>query len=244
VEAERQAEKAYAAYQQKDYTGAIELYEKAYGAAPSADALFNIARVYDLGLRDRSRAIEFYRRYVSDSDASAERIRQVNQRLTQLEEAELAETEKRPPTPTAVDSSPPDGASARAAPVSADPERDGGLAWSSWKVAALTVGASGVVALGVGAGYGAALVGKAKRANRECDGNACASQTGVDAARAAARDARVANWALGIGGSLVASAALLWLLEPEPPNRSQRGSLRLTPIAGSYELGAALTGRW
>jgi hypothetical protein len=54
----------------------------------------------------------------------------------------------------------------------------------------------------------------------------------------------VANWTLGIGGSLVASAALLWLLEPEPPNRSQRGSLRLTPIAGSSELGAALTGRW
>jgi tetratricopeptide (TPR) repeat protein len=247
AEAERYAAQAYAAYQKKDYAEAVALYQEALQAAPSADALFNIARIYDLGLRDRPLAITFYRRYVSDPGATPERIKRTNQRLTELKDAELAETETDPsthPVAAPVVAAPAVAETLAAASWAADPGREGDSAWSNWSIAALTSGAAGTVALSVGIGYAVALKSAAGRANHECDGNDCRSQSGVEAAQAAARYERVANLGLGIGGGLLAGAALMWLLEPDSPQASRQAAVQLAPIAGASELGATLTGSW
>lgn len=239
AEAELSAAQAYDAFQRKDYASAVALYQKAFEAAPSADALFNIARVYDLGLRDRPLAITFYRRYVSDPGATPEGIKRANERLTELREAEVAELETRPAAPRAAPPAP----TPVVVPASAPSEQDAGAGWSGLKTAALASGAAGAVALAVGVGFGVSLLSTADRANRECDGNACSSQRGVDAARAAARDARWANWGFGVGGGLLAGAALMWLLDPGTDPAAEAG-MTLSPSAGAGELGVALAGRW
>ncbi len=241
AEAERSAAQAYEAFQRRDYASAVALYQRAFEAAPSADALFNIARVYDLGLRDRPLAITFYRRYVSDPGATPERIERANERLTELREAEIAELTTRPAGPRAVQPAP---APAPVAAPSAPLQQDRGADWSGTEIAALASGAAGAVVLGVGAVYGISLLSTAERANRECDGNDCSSQRGVDAARDAARDARWANWGLGVGGGLLAGATLLWLLAPGAEQAAPPASMKLSPIAGAGELGVALGGRW
>jgi tetratricopeptide (TPR) repeat protein len=57
--AELHAELAFEAYEDNQYERALALYEMALAAADSADILFNIARVYDRGLGDRVRALEY-----------------------------------------------------------------------------------------------------------------------------------------------------------------------------------------
>jgi tetratricopeptide (TPR) repeat protein len=239
--AELSAAQAYDAFQRRDYASAVALYQKAFEAAPSADALFNIARVYDLGLRDRPLAITFYRRYVSDPGATPERIKRANERLTELREAEIAELTTRPTAPPAAQPAP--APPPIAVPAIAPLEQDAGSEWSSSTVAALTLGAAGAVALGVGVGFGVSLLSTAERANRECDGNECSSQRGVDAARAAARDARWANAGLAVGGGLLAGAAIVWLLDPGA-EQAPPAAMKLSPTAGAGELGVALAGRW
>jgi hypothetical protein len=241
AQAELSAAQAYEAFQRKDYASAVALYQAAFEAAPSADALFNIARVYDLGLRDRSLAITFYRRYVSDPGATPERIQRANERLTELREAEVAELTTRPAPPPLAQPAP---APPEPLAAPASPEQDTGAEWSASKTAALATGAAGAVALGVGVGFGISLLSTAERANRECDGNDCRSQRGVDAARAAARDARWATWGLAVGGSLLAGATLIWLLEPDASPAAEPAHVKLSPIAGASELGLALAGSW
>ena len=234
AEAEALAERAYAAYVARDYAAAVALYSHAFERAPSADALFNIARIYDMGLRDRALAISFYRRYLSDPGASPDRIQRANVRLAELRLAEQAELTV-PPAPEAAPRAQPNEPPAAAADESA------GL--SGWQIAAIVAGTTGAVATGLGAVYGVTVLSDAERANENCDGDRCQSQVGIDAARAASRHATVATWGVAAGASLMAGGALLWLLDPgadAPP----RPDVRVDPIASASELGLALSGRW
>ena len=61
--AEAFATEAFEAYERKEYEQAVALYRKALEASPSADIIYNLARIYDSKLKDRQRAVEFYRRY-------------------------------------------------------------------------------------------------------------------------------------------------------------------------------------
>jgi tetratricopeptide (TPR) repeat protein len=234
AEAEALAERAYEAYVARDYATAVALYSHAFERAPSADALFNIARIYDMGLRDRALAISFYRRYLSDPGASPDRIQRANVRLAELrlaEQAELAAPPAPEPAPRPVES--------EARPSDAD----GSAGLSSWQVAAIVVGATGAVATGLGAVYGVTVLSDAERANENCDGDRCRSQVGVDAARAASRHATLATWGIAAGAGLMASGALLWLLDPGAGDAA-RGDMRVDPIASASELGLALSGEW
>jgi hypothetical protein len=79
--AERFAARAFAAYREKDYATAVALYLQAYDAAPSADMLFNIARIYDSGLSDGTRATRYYREYIASPDAEPARISIASERV-------------------------------------------------------------------------------------------------------------------------------------------------------------------
>lgn len=234
AEAEALAERAYEAYVARDYATAVALYSHAFERAPSADALFNIARIYDMGLRDRALAISFYRRYLSDPGASPERIVRANVRLAELRLAEQAELTA-PPAPEAAPRR--EASEARASAT----EASGGL--SGWHVAAIVMGTTGAVATGLGAVYGVTVLSDADRANDDCDGDRCRSQLGIDAARAASRHATLATWGVSVGAGLMASGALLWFLDPSADDAPRR-DVRVDPVASASELGLALSGSW
>ena len=54
--AESYAAEAFQAYAEKDYPRAVALYQQALDAAPSADIVYNIARIYDTKLEDAAHA--------------------------------------------------------------------------------------------------------------------------------------------------------------------------------------------
>lgn len=242
VGAERYADEAFQAYSKKDYAKAVALYRKAYDAAASADILYNIARIYDTGLRDRPLAITFYRKYVGDPGATPERIVTANERIALLRAAEEAAAA---PTPDVSAMSKPPVVSPAVPLTGAKPERDAGF---PMKVAGISTAAAGVVLLGVGVGMGVAAKSKADVADKYCDGNDCTSQRGVDANEDAKSKAKVSTIGLVTGGVLVGTGVTLWLIGNKRASREHSvgslSNLRLSPIAGASEFGAILSGRW
>jgi tetratricopeptide (TPR) repeat protein len=240
AKAEDLAARAFDAYRQGRHTDALDLYEQAYASAPSADALYNIARVYDVGLGDRTRAIAAYERCLLEPGASPERLARAGERLMQLRSsAALAlPAQSWPAEPNAP--APP-------APAGSEPAPPEG--WSWLHGASVISGAAGVIGLGVGIGFGLAASSDAQRANAACDGNRCRSQQGVDAAESASERATLATVGVGAGVALLASSLTLWLLSdggdvaPEAQRERQPG-VSLAPVAGTRELGLAVEGRW
>jgi tetratricopeptide (TPR) repeat protein len=237
AEAERLAEAAFAAYEQQHYARAIELYEQAWSAAPSADISFNIARVYDRGLKDPERARAYYRRYVADPHAVPHRRRIAELRLAELQVAPV-ETEATTPVPA----EPPGTALTRspAAPLRVEPTS----LWTPSKVTALVLGGAGVSALGVGLGFALSAQSERKEWQEGCDGNACTSQGAVDAARSAGRKADIATVALASGAALLGIGAALWWLGPTTADGTPRARLQVVPTANAADLTCTISGRF
>jgi hypothetical protein len=246
-QAEAYAADAFEAYQRKDYTTAVALYRKAYEAAPTADILFNIARIYDIGLGDRSLAMLFYQDYVVDPEAEDDRIEVAFERIGQLQAAERAANEPRttpPPAPAAA-AAPPEPTAARAR---TSPELDliePSAPWTSLRVGGIVAGTVGLVGIGIGAGFGVAALSDASTAREYCDGDVCSSQRGVDAVHSATKNADIATVSFALGGALVAAGGLLlWLDDGPPAARADSARLEWSPIASESELGVALSGKW
>jgi tetratricopeptide (TPR) repeat protein len=233
AEAERLAEAAFAAYERQQYARAIELYEQAWSAAPSADISFNIARVYDRGLKDPERARTYYRRYVADPHAVPHRRRIAELRLAELQVAP-AGTEPATTAPTASPSTVP------TAPPRVEPTR----LWTPGKVTALVLGGAGVSALGLGLGFALSAQSERNEWQEGCDGNACTSQGAVDAARSAGRKADIATVALASGAALLGIGAALWWLGPTTADGTPRARLQVVPTANAADLTCTISGRF
>lgn len=235
VVAEKYASDAFEAYERRDYARAIVLYEQALATTPSADILYNIARVYDLGLRDRRLAMEYYQRYADDPGAVPERIAAAQKRIEALRAAELASAEAR--------EAPPRSASVRQTEAPAAEPDSGGL--SGLRVAAIGAGSAGLVGIGLGVGFGLSARAQTDTWQRDCDGNACTSQRGLDAAETAAQRANIATVGFAAGGGLLALGAVLWWLggdDDERPGDTAR--LRVTPTVTEGGAGGVVTGRF
>jgi tetratricopeptide (TPR) repeat protein len=233
---ERYAARAFDAYKRRDYQSAIALYQKALEAVPSADVLYNIARIYDQGLRDRALAISFYSRYVVDPGAVPNRIEVATKRLAELRAAELAAVAPPPAAPAAptavVAPQPPP-----LAPAPADDAADG-LA-----TGAIIAGSVGLVGIGLGVGFGLAAQSDLEESDRYCDGNQCTSQIGVDAAKDASRAANVATVGLAAGGALLALGAVLWLVSEGGSEHPELApELAWTPHVGPHEVSLGFSG--
>jgi hypothetical protein len=234
--AEALAADAFAAYGRQDFAAAVSLYRQAYDASRSADILFNIARIYDLALRERSTAMTFYQQYVLDPEAEDDRVDIAFQRLAVLEQSERAAVDGvkasvvRPaPAPTP--------APAIAAPTDGE--------WTAWRVGAIVAGTVGLVGVGLGAGFGVSALSDARTVRENCDGDVCRSQQGLDAARAASKNADIASVSFALGGSLLAAgAAMLWFDHEPAPSQREVASLRWSASATSSRLGLALSGAW
>ncbi len=237
--AEQRAAQAFQAYERKDYPAAVGLYLEAYEASPSADMLYNIARIYDTKLGDRPLAMTFYRRYIADPGAVADRIKLANARLMELREAELA-------VDTASDqnaSAPGQARAYRSSTAAPPPEQPG---WSTLRWAGVGLGAAGVIGVGVGAVFGVQAMSGASTANDVCDGNACTTQRGVDAAKDASSDASIANVGFIAGGLLLATGTVLFILggDDEPESKRLGGGVDVRASLDPSQLGVALSGRW
>lgn len=245
-QAEAYAADAFEAYQRKDYTTAVALYRQAYEAAPTADILFNIARIYDIGLGDRSLAMLFYQDYVVDPEAEDDRIEVAFERIGQLQAAERAAHEPQAAAPPSA----PAPALAGPTPVRArrGPEVDviePSAPWTSLRVGGIVAGTVGLVSIGIGAGFGVAALSDASTAREYCDGDVCSSQRGVDAVHSAAKNADIATVSFALGGALVAAGGLLlWLDDGPPASHADSAKVSWSPIASESELGVALSGKW
>lgn len=244
VLAEQKAAQAFEAYQAKRFAESVALYLEAYAAASNADILYNVARIYDTKLGDRPLALNFYRRYITDPGAVADRIQVANERLQSLRDAELAVAEAAPaPAPVAspAPESPPPRAARR-------PATAGG--WSTGEWAGAILAGTGVVAIGIGTGFGVAAMDDTRTVRDLCDGNVCREQRGIDAAESATDLARVSTIAFASGGALLALGAAFYFWPGgdagERPEQAGSGlellSAGVAPAADGWSLEVA--GSW
>jgi hypothetical protein len=240
--AESKADQAFRAYQSKHFAEAVALYMEAYNAAPNADILYNVARIYDAKLLDRPLAMNFYRRYITDPGAVADRIQTANERLLALREAEFAATqptrEAEPPVAAPVVDAP------RTVAYAPPPEPG----WSTAQVLGVVAASTGVIALGVGTGFGIAAMGETKTVNDLCENNVCSEQRGIDSARSAREHATISTIGFASGGALLALGAVLYFWvggeesAPTAPEPSPSLGARVTELPGGFAL--ELGGSW
>jgi len=240
--AEKYAAEAYAAYEKKDYASAVALYVKALELSPNADMIYNIAKIYDTKLGDRSLAMTFYRRYIADPGADSTRVREANERITALRDAELAASEKPESAPDAPPNKP--SAEPASAPVAAPASTESGM--TGMQTTGLILGGAGIVGLGVGAFFGLGAMSDNNTAKDYCSGNACTDQKGVDAAKDASGKATISTIGFGVGSALLVTGAVLMIAggrstAERPPSVA---GLSVVPSAGRRSLGLSLDGRW
>ena len=238
--AEDYAAQAFEAYSRKDYQEAVVLYLKALEAAPSSDILYNLAKIYDTKLKDRELAMKFYRRYIADPGAEPERVRAANTRLAELRELEVAAAEKPTPASTPAVTS---GAAASQEERRLPPAKDeSGL--TGLQMAGLVTGVVGIGGIAVGAVFGLSAKSDADVANKDCNGNDCSTQRGVDAAKDASSKATISTVAFVAGGALTALGTILLVSGSRAPAERDTASVRLVPYAGPGSLGTQLSGRF
>jgi tetratricopeptide (TPR) repeat protein len=241
--AERYAGEAFEAYRIRDYGRAVALYEQALTAAPSSDIVYNIARVYDNGLRNRRLAIVYYERYTADPGAAPDRLKTAQQRLQELRAAERTTQAAESGDIDAIAREfPLDVPGAAPAQAPTQPLRARGL--RPLELGAIALGSAGLIGVGVGVGFGLSARSRTNAWQRDCDGNQCTSQRGVDAAKAAARRAEVATVGFAVGGGLIALGAVLWLLEVDSERSDEATGLRVAPLASRSSLGGSVSGQF
>jgi tetratricopeptide (TPR) repeat protein len=224
VEAEHRAAPGFVAYERNEYQQAIDLYQRALAAASSADILYNIARVYDVGLHDNVHATEYYRRYLAEPKAQSPRRQLAEQRIAVLQPSPLAAPIETDPSAAIADTAPSQNESG----------------WSWRETSAIALAGSGVIALGVGTGFGISAASQSDTWKQDCKGNVCQSQRGVDAAHTAADRARVATIALAAGGALLAAGAAVWWLGANH-EESPRVALQVVPVGPAAQLGCSFS---
>ncbi len=92
------------------------------------------------------------------------------------------------------------------------PSTGGGL--GTQRVVALVAGGAGVVALGVGAAFGAIALSEKSTAQAACAGSTCATPDGVSKWSSAASSGNVSTVGLIVGGVGMAAGAVLWFTAP------------------------------
>ncbi|HVK71850.1 MAG TPA: hypothetical protein VM734_00965 [Kofleriaceae bacterium] len=152
------------------------------------------------------------------------------------------EKQPEPPPP------PPDDDSGKAAPdilrgPIAPPPRDDG---SGRRRMALIVGGAGVVALGVGAGFGVYAWSTFDDAKALCGGDPSDCRGDLDSARtkvdAARTQALISNIGFGVGAAAIVGGAILYLTAPDAEARPAGAAV--TPVVGGDRAGLVLSGQF
>jgi tetratricopeptide (TPR) repeat protein len=93
-------------FKEKDYAGAVALFERAYAVQPEPAILFNIGRIYEEA-QNAEAAIGYYEKFIADEGVEAKDQEKAVQRLTVLRTiVEIREKEKARNQPKPVDPKP------------------------------------------------------------------------------------------------------------------------------------------
>jgi serine/threonine-protein kinase len=125
--------------------------------------------------------------------------------------------------------------SPNASAVTTDSLKDDG---KSKRTLALTLGAVGVVGLGVGTFFGLKAIGKNSDAEKQCAGSSC-QQAGLDLTDEAKDAALISNIAFGAGAALVAAGVVLYVMAPSSHGEAVALSPSLAPGGGGVSLTGA-----
>jgi hypothetical protein len=104
------------------------------------------------------------------------------------------------------------------------------------------IGALGVGALGVGAGFGIDSLSKRERAKDHCSGDLC-DETGLSLRDRAISSGNVATVTTIAGGAAIATGLVLVLTAPKDTRESHRGFL-FSPHVAQNGGGLSIQGRW
>jgi tetratricopeptide (TPR) repeat protein len=94
-------------FKEKDYAGAVQLFERAYAVQPEPAILFNIGRIYEEA-QNAEAAIGYYEKFIADEGVEAKDQEKAVQRLTvlrtivEIREKEKARNQPKPAEPTPV----------------------------------------------------------------------------------------------------------------------------------------------
>jgi tetratricopeptide (TPR) repeat protein len=227
-EAEKLVEQAIDQFSAKNFTGAVELFQKAYEIDPQPNYLFNIGRVYEEA-GEFEQAVEYYAKFVKQPSVDLQFREDALERLRVLR-AILAETKdeaREGPKEEPKQADPGPGAQ----PVDADAQR---------KRKAMRLSGFGVLGVGAGALIGAAVVGSLAQGDRdkafdrdEAD-HLAARQYYLDKSRSKAMTADILY---GVGGALLLTGVVLVAVGYSKP-KTQRVALTPSfgPAGGSVEL--------
>jgi len=93
-------------FKEKDYAGAVQLFERAYAVQPEPAILFNIGRIYEEA-QNAEAAIGYYEKFIADEGVEAKDQEKAVQRLTVLRTiVEIREKEKARNQPKPVEPKP------------------------------------------------------------------------------------------------------------------------------------------
>ncbi|MFO7566447.1 MAG: tetratricopeptide repeat protein [Enhygromyxa sp.] len=229
-EAEKLSDQAIAEFSGKNYTGAVELFQKAYEIDPQPNYLFNIGRVYEEA-GELEQAVEYYGKFVKQPGVDLDSREIALERLRVLR-AIVEETKEKPqegpkPEPEQVDPVP----QPQPQPVDTDAQR---------KRRAMRLSGFGVLGVGAGALIGAAVVGslaqgdRDKAFNRDEADHLAARQYYLDKSQTKALTADILY---GVGGALLLTGVVLVAVGYSKP-KTQRVALTPSfgPGGGSVEL--------
>lgn len=215
----RAAQRGKKAYDSGNYLEAAVAYQEAYRLEPVATLLYNIAYIYDEHLKDRTLAIDYYRRYVNAPDAEAASRLRAYQRIAVLEKA----------PPAALPTAAPVPAPATAAPVAKNTKTESSSGQTTTGVVLLAVGGASLIASGA-----MAFLTADAHLHFEEETERSKKQEFADQGEATALGADIT---LGLGVALAATGLVLILTdEGEGPV--------LTPSASGSGAGLSLGGRF
>ncbi len=237
---EQLSEEAMAKYEAADYAGAIAIYLQAYKVQPAGALLYNVATIYDRKLNQRDLAIEYYRRFLSASDAEPDLVRKAVARVQTLEEARMAATEATAATPNEPGSA--TQTDAKGAPVATATAKGPLFTRESVRNYGYVATALGVVGIGIGLAYGYKARQARDDASGLCDDKFCYSDEGQKASRDANSRAQKATIFTAVGLGAAAAGIAMIVLTRASPEPATAAPLSFVPAVSERGLSLVLRG--
>jgi tetratricopeptide (TPR) repeat protein len=233
-EAEALSGQAIEKFQDKDFEGAVALFEKAYSIDPQPNFLFNIGRVYEEA-GNFEKAVEYYAKFVKQPGVDLDSRTVALERLKALREILEATAEKQPDEKQPDETEPEEKQPDETEPVPPPPEPVDQDAQRKRK--ALRGAGFGVLGVGAAVLIGGAVAGGLAQGDSNKAEEAADPSAGQDLLASSQTKALAADVMYGIGGALLLTGVILVAVGYSKP-KTQR--VALTPSFGPRGAGVDL----
>ena len=226
-------------FKDKDYAGAVALFERAYAVQSEPAILFNIGRIYEEA-QNAEAAIGYYEKFIADESVELKDREKAVQRLQVLRTiVEIREKEKNRNKPKPAETTPKPGPAVAPTPVNNQPPQSDSKPQKPGRLLRPIGGAM----LGTGAALvigGAIAGGIAKGAHNDF----VAAENLADREAAANRGRSLAATADGlfIAGGVIAAVGIVLLIVPAV--RKSRAAQALQPQVSPTQVGLGFTHRF